>query len=251
MISIFTDTHNVLLGSVFMAYFVAALTGLIAYARQGLVDYRTGILLAIPTVPGVVIGTFLESSISNFEFKLALGLLTIALALMMHTMNVTKREPPQIADPDVGSVNGGENISAKKKGPAKEITDFSGRRFVYHPKMIRGILINFAAGLLSGTFGAGAAIIIVPSMVMFIRLPSHVAIATSRIVLLALNLSAVVAHVSSDAINYYYALIISLGAIVGIFIGSKLVFRMVPLVLTRVMVILFVLLGVYLVISSL
>jgi uncharacterized protein len=254
MVATFTDPHNVLLGSVFAAYLVAAFTGFITYARKGLVDYRNGIFLAIPSIPGVVIGTFLETNISNFEFKIGLGLITIFLSLAMYLTRVSVRESAEKFQPirnNERPVDAVEQKSAKSQDDKNAlITDVSGRIFSYRPKILTGILINFAAGLLSGTFGAGAAVIIVPSMVMFVRMPSHIAIATSRIVLVALNLSAVVTHVSVGAINFLYALILSAGAIVGIYFGAKIVFKMSPTLLTKIMVLIFVCLGAYLIFTS-
>src|SRR5487761_1026449 len=253
MVATFTDPRNVLLGSVFVAYLVAALAGFISYARKGLVGFRNGVYLAIPTIPGVVIGTFLETSISNFEFKMGLGLITILLSLAMYIMRTSAHEPPERASQIQNNEKVVEVIEQKwikSQNKPAVITDVSGRTFSYRPKILRGILINFGAGLLSGTFGAGAAVIIVPSMVMFVRMPSHVAIASSRIVLIALNFSAVLTHVSFGAINFLYALILSAGAIVGIYFGTKIVFRMSPSLLTKIMVLIFISLGAYLIFTS-
>jgi uncharacterized membrane protein YfcA len=253
MIAIFTDPHSVLLGSVFVGYLVAAIAGFFSYARKGLIDYKNGVFLAVPTVPGVVIGTLLEANISDFEFKLGLGLITICLSLGMYlsrpkVSDSMKRE--NTALPDSVNKEREELDSKLEDGKNSLVTDASGRVFKYRPKIVRGMLINFAAGLLSGTFGAGAAVIIVPSMVMFVKMPSHVAIASSRIVLIALNLSAVVSHVSFGAINFLYALILSCGAIVGIYFGTKIVFKTSPMVLTKIMVVIFTCLGIYLIVSS-
>jgi uncharacterized membrane protein YfcA len=79
----FAEKPNVLVGSVFLMYSVASLMGLFIYGRKGLVDYKSGTLLSIPCIPGVLIGTLLESGISDFEFKISLGLVTIFLASLM------------------------------------------------------------------------------------------------------------------------------------------------------------------------
>jgi uncharacterized protein len=256
MVAIFTDPHNVLLGSVFVGYLVAALAGFYSYAKKGLIDYRNGVILAIPTIPGVVIGTFLESSISNFEFKMGLGLITICLSLTMYVMRSKvqgleeKKQRIQPNNEKSVEIEAGQKSAKSQDAKNAVITDVSGRIFGYRPNILRGVLINFAAALLTGIFGAGAAVIIVPSMVMFVKMPSHVAIASSRIVLIALNVSAVVTHVSVGAVNFLYALILSLGAIVGIYFGVKLVFRMSPALLTKIMVLIFICLGAYLIFSS-
>lgn len=251
MVATFTDPHNVLIGSVFVAYLVSSLSGLIAYARKGLVDYRNGVILAIPTVPGVIIGTFLETSISDFEFKFGLGLITVVLSLTMYLTQSRTRGADTIVIPRKQSDGRSERDVSNDYQNTRVLTDKSGRTFTYSPKLLVGMLVNFAAGLISGTFGAGAAIIIVPAMIMLVRIPGHVAIASSRIVLFALNIGAVTTHVSTGAINYFYALALSLGAIVGIYFGARIVFKMSPTLLTKIMVVIFVMIGAYLILSSL
>lgn len=250
MVATFTIPYNVLIGSVFVVYLVASLSGLITYARKGLVDYKIGALLAFPTVPGVIIGTFLETSISAFEFKFGLGLITIILSLALYrsqssTQGVRERIKMQ------GDDQASNLTSHSQDSRSRVITDNSGRTFTYSPRLLMGALLNFSAGLLSGTFGAGAAILIVPAMIMFVKMPGHVAIASSRIVLLALNVGAVVTHVSMGAIDYFYALVLSVGAVIGIYLGAKLVFKMSPFLLTRIMAVIFVMLGAYLIFASL
>ena len=248
MVATLSDPHDVLIGSVFVAYLVSSVSGLIAYARRGLVDYKTGAILAIPTIPGVVIGTFLETSISDFEFTFGLGLITIVLSLTMYLTQIkTRASSNPTPSSHQRTENGQTSFNARN---IRVITDRSGRIFTYTPKLVMGALLNFAAGLISGTFGAGAAIIIVPAMIMFVRMPGHVAIASSRIVLLALNVGAIATHVSTGAINYLYALALSVGAIVGIYFGAKVVFKMSPTFLTKIMVAIYVLIGAYLVASS-
>lgn len=243
MVATFTIPYNVLIGSVFVVYLVASLSGLITFARKGLVDYRSGVLLAIPTIPGVVIGTFLETSISDFEFRLGLGLITIILSLALYrsqsnNQGVSKR---------LKSSEQGDSVNLK----LRVVTDASGRSFSYSPKLLTGALINFGAGLIAGTFGAGAAIMIVPAMMIFVKMPGHVAIASSRIVLLTLNISAIATHVTIGAIDYFYAAVLSAGAIIGIYFGAKVVFKLSPSLLTKIMAVIFVGLGAYLIVAAL
>ncbi len=251
LVSTINEQPSILVGSVFLMYLTASVTGFIVYSRKKLVDYRTGIILAVPAIPGVIIGTLLETAISNFEFKLGLGLLTAALGGMM--LLFRGREPVNVSAKDSKpAVGNGSNPETRQSNSNQRLLiDVSGRMFSYSPNFAVGLAINFAAGILSGLFGAGAAIIIVPTTILFVRLPSHVAIATTRIILMALNASALITHIGIGAINAYYALILAVGAVIGAVIGAKIAFKIPPGILTKLIAAILALLGVYLVLASL
>ncbi|MCL4519529.1 MAG: sulfite exporter TauE/SafE family protein [Thaumarchaeota archaeon] len=238
MVELFDKPINVLLGAVFFMYVTGAISGFVVYARKGLVDYRSGIILALPCIPGVVIGTLLETSISKIEFKIMLGIVTIALSVLV----LVRRNQTVGLNPGQSNTAGSSRVS--------KIVDQSGRVFEYKPNLVAGVIINLGAALLSGMFGAGAALVIVPATVLFVKMPSHVAIATTRIILVVLNASAVIAHVSIGAIDWLYAAILAVGALIGSMIGARIAFKLSPGLLTRVIAIFLILLGAYLIISA-
>ena len=71
-----------LVGSVFLMYTVSSVAGFYVYHKKDLVDLCSGIILSIPTVPGVIIRTLLETGLSGQEFKLGLRLLVSILGVV-------------------------------------------------------------------------------------------------------------------------------------------------------------------------
>src|SRR3954452_7456191 len=57
--------------------FFNALSGTLAYARQGKVDYRTGWRFAAATVPGAIIGVYVQSFFSGRFFSALFGALLL------------------------------------------------------------------------------------------------------------------------------------------------------------------------------
>jgi len=55
-------------------------SGSIAYARQGRIDYLTGLLFAASSAPGVLAGVFLVDFVPQRAFTIAFALLLLALA---------------------------------------------------------------------------------------------------------------------------------------------------------------------------
>ncbi len=97
------------------------------------------------------------------------------------------------------------------------------------------VLIGFAAGTLSGMFGVGGGIIIVPALVFFLGMTQHAAQGTS---LGVLTLPIVVL----GAYNYYKtgnldtkaALIIAATFLIGGYLGSKISLNFDQLLLKRI-----------------
>ena len=84
-------------------------------------------------------------------------------------------------------------------------------------------LIGLVAGVVSGLFGVGGAVVIVPALVLLAKLPQHVANGTSlAALLLPVGLLGAVEYYRRGQVNIPYAIIISAGLFVGAFIGAHL-----------------------------
>lgn len=85
------------------------------------------------------------------------------------------------------------------------------------------IIIGIASGFLSGMFGVGGGVIIVPALVYFIGLTQHQAQGTSLgLMLFPIGILAVYNYYQSDAIDIKAGLIIALTFVIGGYFGSKL-----------------------------
>src|SRR5215471_7406684 len=60
-----------------------AISGSIAYARSGRIDYKAGIVFAFFTIPGSILGVYTTQYIPKFAFKIFFGLLLILLAVVL------------------------------------------------------------------------------------------------------------------------------------------------------------------------
>ena len=83
--------------------------------------------------------------------------------------------------------------------------------------------IGLAAGILSGMFGVGGGVIIVPALVYFLAMTQHQAQGTSlALMLLPIGILAVWNYWKSDAVDWKAGLIIALAFVVGGYFGSKI-----------------------------
>lgn len=84
------------------------------------------------------------------------------------------------------------------------------------------ILTGLLAGFLSGLFGVGGGILIVPALVYLVRLDTRLAAGTSLLAILPSAIVGVLTYASAGNVDLLLAALLALGAIVGAPIGSWL-----------------------------
>ena len=86
------------------------------------------------------------------------------------------------------------------------------------------VVLGFVVGLLSGMFGIGGGLIIVPALALLYGMKQHAAVGTSLGALL-LPVGALSAWVywKNGNLNMKYSALLAAGLLVGAFVGAKLV----------------------------
>src|SRR3989440_11531616 len=84
-------------------------------------------------------------------------------------------------------------------------------------------MFGLVAGVVSGLFGVGGAIVIIPGLVLVAKLPQHTANGTSlAALLLPVGLLGAMEYYRRGQVNVPYAAIISVGLFFGALLGAKL-----------------------------
>lgn len=105
--------------------------------------------------------------------------------------------------------------------------------------------IGLGAGVLSGMFGVGGGILIVPALVIFLGMTQHGAQGTSiGVILLPIGILAAYNYYTSGNLNIRYALVIALAFIAGGYLGSKISLEISETLLKRLFGILMLLVAV-------
>ena len=84
------------------------------------------------------------------------------------------------------------------------------------------ILVGLAAGLLSGIFGVGGGILIVPGLVFFAKMDQRRAHGTSLAAVLPISISSLITYWSHNHVDWPVALFLAIGAVAGALLGTKL-----------------------------
>jgi len=84
------------------------------------------------------------------------------------------------------------------------------------------VLVGIAAGFLSGMFGVGGGILIVPGLVLIAKMDQRIAHGTSLAAVLPISAASLVSYWSHDHVDWRVGLCLATGALVGAVLGTKL-----------------------------
>lgn len=188
--------------------FFNALSGSIAYARQRRIDYRSGAVFAVATLPGAVLGAVVVEAASRRLFSALTAVLLLGLSVWL------------VARPRRGS-------SETTEGAATRVlTDRAGEIYRYRPNTRLGALLSVGVGFVSSFLGIGGGVIHVPLLVGLLGFPVHIATATSHFVLANMAFVGTATHVAAGNFDggdaALRAVLISAGVIVGAQAGAWL-----------------------------
>ena len=192
--------------------FFNASSGTISYARMGRIDYRTGSILSLATVPGALIGALSTSFISRYTFHLVLGVLLLAVAFFL------------LARPGTSAPLKQAHTTPHKLTMTRTVKDAEGHTYNFSYNLGYSIALSVAVGYLSSLLGIGGGIIHVPVLVHLLNFPVHIATATSHFMLAIMALAGTIVHIMKGDLANHLALTagLSLGVIAGAPLGAKL-----------------------------
>lgn len=110
--------------------------------------------------------------------------------------------------------------------------------------MVKMILIGISAGIISGLFGAGGGLILVPCFIYILKLESKKARATTIVCILVMTLAASFIYGRNNFIDWRIGILCAIGGIIGGIIGSNLL-KVVPDYILRIIFIMFLLYSSY------
>ncbi|GEP51255.1 anion permease [Flavobacterium noncentrifugens] len=191
---------------------VNAISGTIAYAKSGRIDYKAGILFALFTIPGSILGVYSVKYIPIKSFNLIFGILMILLSAYLFYKNSQKTNPKVLSDDN--------NLTHRI------LTDKQGVQYEYSYKQSLGIVVSILVGYLSPLLGIGGGIIHVPAMVNWLQFPVYIATATSHFILSVMATVSVVVHFLDGQYNnpeiVKMILLLCLGVVPGAQLGAYL-----------------------------
>ncbi|MEO6844412.1 MAG: sulfite exporter TauE/SafE family protein [Ginsengibacter sp.] len=186
-----------------------AISGSVAYMSAKRVDYKAGIIFAICTIPGSILGVLTSEVIPRGLFDIIFGLLMVILAAFLFFKGAGK-EP----------VN--KPVVSRKGWIHRHLTDKWGESYDYVYNLRLGMIISLFVGYFSPLLGIGGGIIHVPAMTEWLFFPVHIATASSHFILAIMSTVSVIVHYLQG--NYHDPLVrkMVIGLAIGVIPGAQL-----------------------------
>ena len=192
--------------------FFNAASGSAAYARQGRIDYRSGLVFGLATLPGAVAGALLVGSVSRGAFDAITGAVLALLAVWV--LGGERWAPPR----PTGQLE------------RREVVDRAGERYAYDVPLRRGAAYSLVVGFVSSFLGIGGGVIHVPLLVRTLGFPTHLATATSHFVLAIMAGAGSLTHVAQHSFAHGHGvrrtIALSVGVIGGAQLGARVSLRL-------------------------
>ncbi|MCM8804869.1 MAG: sulfite exporter TauE/SafE family protein [Candidatus Omnitrophica bacterium] len=87
---------------------------------------------------------------------------------------------------------------------------------------LAAIFIGFFSGFVSGLCGVGGAVLIIPFLYLFVKIPIHYAIGTALIAIFFNSLSASIGYLLHNLVNIKIGIILAISSVIGAPIGAKI-----------------------------
>lgn len=177
----------------------SALVGATKNALKGMVDFRTGIVFAIPALIAVYLTRkFLIPAIPDVLFTIGSTEITKDAGIMVFFAIVM--------------VVAAYSMIKDRKETTNEANII---QYNYPLILIEGVLV----GVVTGIVGAGGGFLIIPALVLLAKLPMKKAVATSLMIIAAKSLIGFIGDVQNLTIEWTFLFIFTTLSVIGIFIG--------------------------------
>lgn len=204
-------------GTSLTVVFLNALFGTISYGKQRRIDYRSGLLFALATVPGSIAGAFYAPHFSGPRFDTIFGVVMLMVAALLIWRPAAEEQIAQAMIEESG-------------GPwykvFQQVTDATGERFSYRYNLLIGMTVSVFVGFMASVLGIGGGIIHVPVLTYVLGFPAHIATATSHFILAISAGIGASSHLALGHVLLGPAILMGVGAAGGAPVGARLAMRL-------------------------
>ncbi|MGH7852400.1 MAG: sulfite exporter TauE/SafE family protein, partial [Candidatus Binatia bacterium] len=212
LLILYPNDNTELITSISLAVvFFNALSGSVAYARMKRVDYKSGVMFAIATIPGAILGAVLVSYVPRYAFDITFGVIMIAAGIFLW---LTAKDDHSRAQAHTNQLANGHTPA---RWSVRELIDADGTRHHYAYNPVIGIVLSVFVGFISSLLGVGGGFIHVPALTGLLHFPVHVATATSHFVLAIMALTGTLVHIATGTFAHGVrkTAILAVGVVLG------------------------------------
>lgn len=209
---------RIAVGTSLVVVLANAASSTLSYLRQKRIDFHTGLTFSIAGIPGAIAGAWADQHVPHRLFTWLFAALLFIVAIRSFFASEVPVSDEK-ATMDAASAPGDNS---------RDFVDAFGVRFRYRFNIWGGIGISVVTGFLASMFGIGGGVVQVPAMIYLLHFPTHIAVATSQLVILVTVAFGAATHAYYGDILPLPALFLSMGAIGGAQVGARLSARLKP-----------------------
>lgn len=210
LITIFHYPLEIAVGSVMVSLIPSSLLSTYINRKQGFVDFRMGILLEIPTIVGVILGSLMLSFLSSerLEILFALMVFLLGISFFLKIKSKTKRKIRLF-------------YHLNKMKPRMIIKN-PGHFVAYRISIWMIGFFGFLSGSLAGLFGIGGGFMKTPIMIKVFKIPAKIAAATALFMIVITSFVGSISHYLQGHVDFVQAWPIIVGFAFGALAGQRL-----------------------------
>lgn len=176
---------------------IASLTVSYSYYKNGNIELKSGIWIALTSIIGAQLGASFASKMGEGNLSSSFGIVLVLAGLsMLHKSYKEKKDSSDTLS---------KLVNFKKEWQ----------------KILAALVIGLGIGILSGIFGAGGGVMILLALIVLMSFPLHKAIGTSTLIMAITALSSTVGYGVRGNIDFVLGSLLSVGAVFGGIIGSR------------------------------
>lgn len=260
------DTPTLIATSLFVI-FCNTFSGTLAYLNEKRVDVVSGTKFGLATIPGSLVSTFAVYYIHIHVFTFFFGLFLVSLAVYIykHPFQVLGYEALVQRGMELAEGNPFASRSSRymvgrrprkidlEDQPLNDgfvrriLRDEFGRVYKYDVNETLGTAVTAVIGIFSTFLGVGGGFIQVPVLIYLLTFPAHVATATSHYITAINTFFTLIPFVINGDVAYAVAIPLAIGAILGAQLGALLSNKIDAVTLQRLLVPVFVFMGIKLI----
>lgn len=206
LVTFFHYPLHLAVGSVMIALVPSAILTTFFNSQKGMIDFKTGILLELPTIAGTIFGSFLLAwiTVRKLEEFFALGVMLLGVSFLIkkNTKNTSpfftrlNRLPPRF-------VIKNRTLQSAYKASLWVLLAFGG-----------------FAGTIAGLFGVGGGFLKTPILIKVIGMPVKVAAGTGLFMIVITSITGSITHYMLGHIIWEKSWPIMLGFVLGALVGK-------------------------------
>lgn len=197
-------TPQTIVGISLVTMVFTGLSSSIAYLKLKRVDIQMGLLFLVGSIPGSIVGSWLNTKfdVSNFSLYFGILMVIIFLFMLIDREKLARNTEIQVTD-------------------RTRTFEVDGEVHQYNVPVIPALILAVAVGMLSGLFGIGGGTISVPAMILLFGIPVQVAIGTSMFIILFISIVSSTTHIFLGNIEWAYVAFFVIGSYIGGTVGAR------------------------------